>query len=690
MYLQLRLFYFFLYMILLVSCIPVSASAEMKDRTAEKSDHILEKKVYRIAGEKHLAPFSYINKQGGFTGFSIDILDHIAEEENVEFEYIPMDLYQATRALQEGKINAIMGLEYSAAQDQIFKFSEPYFTMADAVIIPNHLKSSVKSLTDLRGKTVAMREDPVSFELLLNVRRIEFQFALNPEDALHLLFLGRADAFLSNKWTAEFYLEQSQKKDQYAVLDNLGVPSEFAVATRPKDTQLLSMINHSLAEMQASGEYQKLYTKWFAPSSDERLKEMQNWIIVLLVIVGLTLGSLLVIYIWNKRLKKEVEKRTSALADANRKLEVQQRAISQAHAFKTQIINHMYYGILTFDQSLNLTSLNQRAKEMLCLTEVEPIQTTNIRKHPLMRQIFQTYETARYKKNRPFLFTEEIEYKQDGELRFVLYRVIPLYEEGDQMSGYLITLADRSEERMLEKKLATQEKMRALGQLVAGVAHEVRNPLTSVKTFIDLLPRKYEDPAFRKELLKHVPEALKRMNRIVESLVDYARPKYPQKTSFDVEPFIHSLAAIIEPTLKKQGVRLCLEIGTDMQLYSDPDQIKQVMLNLMLNALDAMETSGEKTLSIRAEIENGMGFIHVTDTGKGMEKEELTHILEPFYTTKKHGVGLGLALCYQWIQENNGEIHIETKKGCGTTFSLILPVSKEKGGHSHEANCSHR
>ncbi|MBD1383246.1 transporter substrate-binding domain-containing protein [Metabacillus arenae] len=678
MYLQLRLFCFFLYLILLVSSNPVSASVEMEDRTAGKSDHLQDKKVYRIAGEKHLAPFSYINNHGEFTGFSIDLLDHIAEEENVEFEYIPMDLYQATRALQEGKINAIMGLKYSADQNQIFQFSEPYFTMADVVIIPNHLKSSVNSLADLRGKTVAMREDPVSFELLQNVRQIEFQFALDPEDALHLLFLGRADAFLSNKWTAEFYLEQSQKKGQYAVLDDFGVPSEFAVATWPGDTQLLSMINHALVDMKASGEYQRLYTKWFAPS-DERLKEMQNWITVLLVMIGLTFGSLLVIYIWSKRLKKEVEKRTSALADANRKLEVQQHAISQAHAFKTQIIDHMFSGVLTFDQSLKLTSLNQRAKEMLCLTEVESVQTTEIHKHPLIRQIFQTYETAKHKKSGPFLFTEEIEYKQDGELHFVLYRVIPLYEERDQKNGYLITLADRSEERMLEKKLATQEKMRALGQLVAGVAHEVRNPLTSVKTFIDLLPRKYEDPAFRKELLKHVPEALKRMNHIVESLLDYARPKYPQKITFDLESFIHSLVAIIEPTLKKQGVRLRLEIEPSMQLYSDPDQIKQVMLNLMLNALDAMETSAEKKLSIRAEVENGTGFIHVEDTGSGMEKEELPHILEPFYTTKKHGVGLGLSLCYQWIQENNGEMNVETKKGCGTTFTLNLPVAKEKG-----------
>jgi signal transduction histidine kinase len=257
------------------------------------------------------------------------------------------------------------------------------------------------------------------------------------------------------------------------------------------------------------------------------------------------------------------------------------------------------------------------------------------------------------------------------------------------MNGYLLTLADRSEERLLEKKLATQEKMRALGQLVAGVAHEIRNPLTSVKTFIDLLPNKYENPEFRKELSKHVPEALRRMNRIVESLVDYARPKYPQKAAFDVETFINSVAVIISPTLKKKAVHLSLDIESGMQLYSDPDQIKQIMLNLMLNALDAMENSPRKQLSIRAVTENELGFIDVSDTGKGIDEKDVPHIMEPFYTTKKQGVGLGLSLCYQWIEENNGEITMQTKQGNGTTFTIILPVTKEKGGHSYETDRSH-
>lgn len=201
--------------------------------------------------------------------------------------------------------------------------------------------------------------------------------------------------------------------------------------------------------MQADGTYQELYRKWFVSSSEERLKELRNWIVFLLIIVVLTLGSLFTIYLWNKRLKKEVKKRTSALADANQKLQIQQKAISQAHAFQTQVINHMYYGILTFDQSLNLTTINQRAKEIL-LIEDKTFQSSHIHQHPLIQQIFKTYNTIK-QSQMALPFTKEIQHKQNGEVYFILYRVIPLYEDTTKMNGYLLTLADRSEERLLEE-----------------------------------------------------------------------------------------------------------------------------------------------------------------------------------------------------------------------------------------------
>ncbi|OCA80887.1 transporter substrate-binding domain-containing protein [Pseudobacillus wudalianchiensis] len=669
-----RITLFILCLAAVASHIPSSASASFINSPSYQMNSREEKKVYRIAGEKHLPPFSYVNKSGKFTGFSVELFRSISEEEGVEFQFYPMNFYEAEQALKAGKVDAVMGMKYSAEQSERFQFSESYFTMADVLVVPKEATEDIKNLTDLREKTIVMQEEPAAFDLLLNVRRVEFQLALNPRDAFHFLLMKRADAFLTNKWTAEFYLKQSGEQANYQVLEHIGIPSDFAVAVRPGETKLLSLINDSLAKMQTNGDYQLLYSQWFGLYPDGRLKEMRNWIIVLTILIGCAVAVLIFTYLWNKRLQKEVAKRTTALAEANDQLEIQQRAISEAHAFKTQIIHHMYYGILTFDDSLKLTSINERAKMMLGLKDRKQVEIEDVIRQPHIADIVRHYEDFEDNRDKQ-IFSEEVELELNRERRFILCRLIPLYEENGKKNGCLLTLADRSEAKMLEEKLANQEKMRALGQLVAGVAHEIRNPLTSMKTFVDLLPKKYEDPAFRQELVKYVPEALKRMNTIVESLLDYARPRHPQKQRIRVAAFINSVTAIIEPTLKKNHIHLELDIDEKLDIICDPDQLKQVMLNLLLNALDAMEEEPQKHLTIKAEPQGKAGAIQVMDSGIGMDKESVSHIFEPFYTTKPHGVGLGLALCYQWVKENNGDMRVETEKEKGTTFTVTLPVA---------------
>src|SRR5690606_5872632 len=139
------------------------------------------------------------------------------------------------------------------------------------------------------------------------------------------------------------------------------------------------------------------------------------------------------------------------------------------------------------------------------------------------------------------IFSEELSFEERGMYRSILFRIIPLNNKDSKHEGYLITLTDRSEERMLEKKLALQEKMGALGRLVAGVAHEIRNPLTTLKMFVEMLPKKYEDPKFRDEMLHHVPDSVKRMNQIVESLLGYSRRNESKRELFLLKQCIESI-----------------------------------------------------------------------------------------------------------------------------------------------------
>lgn len=244
--------------------------------------------------------------------------------------------------------------------------------------------------------------------------------------------------------------------------------------------------------------------------------------------------------------------------------------------------------------------------------------------------------------------------------------------------GYLLSINDETEKKKLEQKLITQEKLHALGQLVAGVAHEIRNPLTSIKTFIDLLPSKYDRPQFREVLMEHLPVEVNRLNMIVTDLIEYARPRPPNIQSCTANE-LTSLLAFLQVTMNKNNIEFEQYIESDLIFFIDPQQIRQVLLNLLLNAVHAVEKSSEKKIKIIMEKENGeMGRILIIDTGKGMSQEEINHIFEPFYTSKEKGVGLGLTLSYNLIKENKGDIHVSSFPAQGTKFTVVLPLFKEK------------
>lgn len=637
------------------------------------------KKVYRIAGDRYLPPFSYVDEEGNFTGFSVELFKRIAERENMTFEFIPMTSYQAIESLKRGQIDAIMGMKYSSSMSGQFLFSDSYFMITDTIVVPKKSAETIHTLSDLREKVVVMQEDPTALSIMKNVRGSQITLTLHTKDAFAHLMANRADALLTNKWTATHYLEENDAEKQYEMVDGLtGTSAEFTAIIYPNENKLLESINNSIKEMKKNGDYLEIYSSWFSGIADERLKELRNLITILSVFIALILTALSISYLWNKKLKDEVNKRTAALELANDRLQKQQIELSQADQFKDKILNHIYSGIITFDNENKLTSINRRARSILNLSEEKPIHAEDVLSLPRIRHMLAAYKDFESQVESETFFSKELEFEELGQHRSILFRIIPLSGKGTHYEGYLITLADRSEERMLERKLALQEKMGALGRLVAGVAHEIRNPLTTLKMFVEMLPKKYEDANFRDEMLRHVPDAVRRMNRIVESLLGYSRRNESKRTVFTLKNCIQPIVSIMEPTLKENAIKLVLDIDEKANGVGDQNQIGQIILNFMINGLDAMMNSEEKVMRVTAYSDDEYAYIKVADTGCGVEPEDLAHVFEPFYTTKSKGVGLGLSLCYQWAEENKGGLDVTPLEN-GTEFTVKLPVVKKEG-----------
>jgi len=224
--------------------------------------------------------------------------------------------------------------------------------------------------------------------------------------------------------------------------------------------------------------------------------------------------------------------------------------------------------------------------------------------------------------------------------------------------------------------------------MAAGFAHEIRNPLTSIKTFLQLAPDRKDDVEFLTGFSQIACEDVERIERLIKEVLDYARDKDPQLADQDLNEIIAGVLHLMDVKADRVKVRIHKELPDGMpHVMVDRQQIKQVLLNLFINALDAMALKGGtllvQTRHIIAPSESHWMQIEVTDTGCGISSTDLDHIFDPFYTTKhesaeREGTGLGLTIVNQIIQDHHGFIEVRSTTGHGTTFFIHLPLEAHR------------
>ena len=244
-------------------------------------------------------------------------------------------------------------------------------------------------------------------------------------------------------------------------------------------------------------------------------------------------------------------------------------------------------------------------------------------------------------------------------------------------SEIFVSLIDMTHQRELERRLFRSEGLAAIGELSAGIAHEIRNPLVAITTSVSLLKDEPQLSEEGQQLLDVVKEESDHLAAIVDDFLQFARPKKP---SFHKEDINKLLSDVVNRYKNWNGkkIRLVEDYGSNIPPVSlDKHQIQQVITNLVMNSIDAMDE--DDVLTIKTEREKKMleDVVHVmvTDTGVGISEEEITKIFQPFYSTKEKGTGMGLAICRRIINEHDGEISVESRVGKGTTFSVILPIN---------------
>jgi len=225
----------------------------------------------------------------------------------------------------------------------------------------------------------------------------------------------------------------------------------------------------------------------------------------------------------------------------------------------------------------------------------------------------------------------------------------------------------------IEEQLRRADRLTALGELSAGMAHEIRNPLGSIRGTAEIIQDGIDPSDRRYEFTRILIKEVDRLNKVVKDFLDFARPAAAEKTWVDLNGLLEEVLLLTRQQARKTGVRAELEAGELPEVPGNQEQLKQAFLNLVLNALQAMADGGRLTVSTGCE--NDEVTVRIADTGQGIPAENLARIFNPFFTTRQEGTGLGLAITHRIIQSHGGRIEATSEAGKGTTFILTLPVS---------------
>jgi two-component system sensor histidine kinase HydH len=252
----------------------------------------------------------------------------------------------------------------------------------------------------------------------------------------------------------------------------------------------------------------------------------------------------------------------------------------------------------------------------------------------------------------------------------------PLKNENGIFLGYVILFKDMTEVHALRHEISRNQRLASVGRLAAGVAHEIRNPLSSIKGFATYFKERYQDISEDFQNANIMIQEVDRLNRVISQLLEFARPVTLSPQSIDFQTIIDDSIKLVEKLAKDKSIVIIKkDIEKINRVTVDPDRISQVLLNLYLNAIEAMDDGGELVVSISLDKGREAIVIRISDTGRGIGKDDLANIFDPYFTTKSTGTGLGLAIAHNVIEAIGGEIEVESRQGHGTTFRIIIPLS---------------
>jgi signal transduction histidine kinase len=344
------------------------------------------------------------------------------------------------------------------------------------------------------------------------------------------------------------------------------------------------------------------------------------------------------------------------------------QTVRQERDFRERILGGTPNGVVALDPARRILWFNDAARRLLALDEGFGNPIERYLPHPEFLE-----SLRRVLGGEDALSAREMSLGAGLDARHLEVKVFPTGQ--GELGGAALILQDVTDRRRLDAQLDRMGRLASIGQLAAGVAHEIRNPLTGLGISIDILGEEEGLSASGRALLGDMAREIDRLEALIRGLLDFARPQPVRPRPMRVAKALEWQGTFREQCRKK-GVRFDAELRGNPKLRGDPEKLKQLFLNLAINALEATEPGGEIRICCDQVRLKGTAWVRVMveDTGPGMDPEVLAQVFNPFFTTKSEGTGLGLAIAHSIVEQHGGRIDARSEPGAGTRFIVDLPA----------------
>jgi len=354
------------------------------------------------------------------------------------------------------------------------------------------------------------------------------------------------------------------------------------------------------------------------------------------------------------------------------------KTLNEMKVYTSKLLETMDNAVISVDNKGKIKTFNRKSEEIFSKKKEEVLhkdcqEVLNL--NILGESIFK--KCLLEKKN----ISQEIILEEKGLKKKILdLNTSFLTDKSGEITGVVAVIRDVTEIKDLNEEVARHKRLAALGKLSAGIAHEIRNPLSSIRGLAQFVYNSFSKTDERKEDLNTIIQEVDRLNKLVVQVLDFAKLKKPNLIRFSINDLIRNVAELFKLEIKDKQIKFNLELTPDIsQIQADEDQVRQILMNVIINAIQAIPKKGEIKIKTEKTLLKGGPAIKliVEDSGVGIPEKDLNQIFDPFFSTKEKGSGLGLSIVYKLIEAHQGEIKVESKEGEGTKFVIFLP---QKGG----------